>query len=818
MKIRDLFIEVRVKADRALRDLRMIDRLTKAGAVAMTGLGKTAGRVGKEIEAGAGRAAKGIEKVGKASKDAGGMLGGLASGAVSAFAAVGNAAVGAVKKAVDFETSMAEISKVVDGLKTPTGQTTAEFDKMKESIFGLSKEIAIAPKGFADIIAAAGQAGIAREELSRFAEDAAKMAVAFDISADEAGDAMAKLRTGLGLTQDEVMNLAGTANHLSNNMASAAPEITDVLKRIGAMGGSAGLSGEQVAALGSAMISSGAKTNVAATGIKNFTLAMAAGEAATNRQRGAYHAMGLEAEDVAERFAKGGKETEAAIMDVLSRLKGLDDAKRASTIMQLFGRESMGAIAPLVTQIDNMGKAFDLASDKVAAAGSVQNEFDVRSKTTANALQLLSNRFEVAAIQIGDLFLPALNDALSFLDSPEANAFGDKFVGVIKAGIDKAPEVFATMKNRLMPIIESAIGIGEGFVSGISGAVDTAMALIGPIFYKITEIAQRLVDALGLAGEEGSKFGETIGEDVGATAVTAIEAFSTALDAVLLVVNTLAPVVSVLATIVKGALSASIGVVTDQIAYLKTQFENLTDAFRAFTSGKFKEGFTALGKALLDSLLTPIRIVARALIELADSVPGGAALVPDALREFAGKGAAGGIVGKAKAVGKAAWEESMKKAPEWEVETEVDMEEWKKTGRQYNKTDAKAPAAAGETPAQAAAEGTEDGSGGGGGKGKKGRKPKKEKLNLLDKAVEEAKKKERVLGGTDRAAQQAGPAVTNIYNTFNMEIDARGNEGAAGNVERGAKRGALAGVDRLRGLGSASMMAKAGGGAAAGAG
>lgn len=826
MKIRDLFVEVRVKADRALRDLRMIDRLTKAGAVAMTGLGKTAGRVGREIEAGAGKAAKGLERVGKASKDAAGLVSSLGGMASSAFAAVGGAVVGATKKAIEFETSMAEISKVVGGLKTDTGETTAEFDKMKDTIFGLSKEIAKTPKDFAKIIAAAGQAGIAndafkisaeagRKELARFAEDAAKMAVAFDIGADEAGDAMAKMRTGLGLSQDEVFKLAGTINHLSNNMASAAGELVDVTKRVGALGGAAGLTGEQVTAIGSAMISSGAKTNVAATGIKNFTLAMAAGEAATLRQRTAYAAMGLEAEDVAKRFAKGGKETEDAIMDVLSRLKGLDDAKRAATIMQLFGRESMGAIAPLVTQIDNMGKAFDLASDKTAAAESVQKEFNVRSKTTANAIQLLENRLEIAAIEIGDALLPALNDLLDLMSSPEATAIGDAIVDGIRWVVKEAPALLASMREKIEPIITSIIGYITGYVEGISSSFDTIVANLGPIFDKIVTLATKVMEALGLAGDKGKEFGEDMGEDVGGAAVSAVEAFSAALDALIVVITTLSPIISAIATLIKGVLSAAILGITDSIDYLKGLFNGLTDAFQAFASGNFGDAFIALGRSILDGLVMPIRTAARMMIDLADSI-GASSAVPAALREFAGMGAAGGIIGKAKGAAAAA---GKKAAADEAAAAEAPMAPSRASMQGGDLSKREKPAAAAAAEEAGGGEGGGEGEGGGNGKPKgRKKKDKKGEMNLLDKAVEEAKKKERVLGGTDRAAQQAGPAVTNIYNTFNMEIDARGNEGAAGNVERGAKRGAMAGVDKLRGLGSASMLAKGGGGAAAGAG
>jgi len=75
----------------------------------------------------------------------------------------------------------------------------------------------------------AGEAGIAKQDLDQFAESAAKVSVAFGVTAEEAGSGMAKMRSSLGLTQDEVESLAGTMNYLSNNMAVTAKQAMEVV-------------------------------------------------------------------------------------------------------------------------------------------------------------------------------------------------------------------------------------------------------------------------------------------------------------------------------------------------------------------------------------------------------------------------------------------------------------------------------------------------------------------------------------------------------------------------------------------------------------
>ena len=137
---------------------------------------------------------------------------------------------GAASSAMKFESGMADVAKVVDGLKTPTGEVTAEYTKMEGKVLELSKTIAgPGAAGFAKIYAAAGEAGIAKEDLDQFAESAAKVSVAFGVTAEEAGSGMAKMRSGLWLSQDEVESLAGTMNYLSNNMAVTAKQAMEVV-------------------------------------------------------------------------------------------------------------------------------------------------------------------------------------------------------------------------------------------------------------------------------------------------------------------------------------------------------------------------------------------------------------------------------------------------------------------------------------------------------------------------------------------------------------------------------------------------------------
>lgn len=322
-----------------------------------------------------------------------------------AAAGIGTVLFKNVQAAVEFESVMADVRKVVD-FPTPKA-----FRQMNSDIIALSKSIPMSASGLAEIVAAAGQAGIARHELTDFAKTASKMAIAFDMTASEAGESMAKMRTAMGLSQDEVESLADAMNHLSNNMASTAPQITNFMLRVGADAKQFAFAETEVAAFGSAMIAAGAAPEVAATSFRNLTKALSSGEIATKRQRDAFAALGLDAVKVSQMMQDDATGT---IQKVFSLLQDVDPAKRASLTKALFGSEAR-ALAPLLTNTKLLSSALDEVADSKIFKGSMLKEFEARSKTTANQMQLFRNNLKALAIVLGSTVLPVINSFLKFL-------------------------------------------------------------------------------------------------------------------------------------------------------------------------------------------------------------------------------------------------------------------------------------------------------------------------------------------------------------------------------------------------------------------
>ena len=263
----------------------------------------------------------------------------------------------AIGGAIEFESVMADVRKVVD-FDTPEG-----FARMGDAIQQMSTEIPITAAGLGNIVAAAGQAGITRDELLGFARDAAMIGVAFDLSADQAGGAMSGLRSIFDLTQPGLVDLAGTYNHLSNNMDATAADILTIANRAGSMGRLFGLTGEEVGALGATFLALKTPPEVAGTSINAMLSILATADQQPAKFADALAQIGVDAEALKEDI---GQDAQGALLRFLDAVGGADD--KIGVLTSLFGREYADDIAKLVGNLGDYRKAVDLSAS--AEAGS----------------------------------------------------------------------------------------------------------------------------------------------------------------------------------------------------------------------------------------------------------------------------------------------------------------------------------------------------------------------------------------------------------------------------------------------------------------
>lgn len=537
---------------------------------------------------------------------------------------------GTVGAAMKFEEAFADVRKVVDG-------TPAQLSVVRSEILGLSKELPVTADGLASIYAAAGQSGVALQELTKFSEMAAKVSVAWDTSQGETGDALAKIKTQLGFNVNQIGLHADAINHLANNTASAARDLVEFDKRVAATGKMFGFSDTQTLAFGASMISAGAEAEVAATSFRNMGRALTKGEQATKSQRMAFAKLGLDSVKVSKNMQKDALKT---TLNVIERIQQLPKDQHISIASALFGDEAR-ALMPIIADTKELRRELAMIGSEANYSGSAFQEYMVRAETTANALQLLGNKIKAYGIGVGDSWLPTIKDmGLGIGDVLDTL---DKRVGVI----DK---------------IEMAVkGLMSGFGYGGEGGTRQLINDLGDLLFgkafegDSTQVDQRMIDLARLS-TNFRKIGldlKAFSEDIGAGDI--LGAAGHVSDAISKMSGT-ATVISALGIGAAGAAMLTLGRGITRLAFspfgriglVAATAITLIDAVKGANSiGEFADNLTKLSLVDWVTIGAGLLAVSGPLLSLRNLIAGGAAAAATTAAAGAGAGAAAAGAGAA---------------------------------------------------------------------------------------------------------------------------------------------------------------------------
>lgn len=325
-----------------------------------------------------------------------------------------------VKLAVEFESAMADVKKVVDF------DTPKQFKEMEQDILRLTRTIPMAGTELAKITASGGQLGVERKDLPKFTETIAKMSVAFDMAADQAGDSMAKLANVYQIPIDQIGKLGDAVNHLSNSSPAKAGDIINTLGRVGGVAKQFGLTEIQTTSLSNAFISLGKTPEIAGTAINGMLTKLMTADKQGAKFQKALKNMGMESKDLKKAIKENG---EQALMDFLKQVGKLPKENQMGALVDLFGLEYADDVAVLVSGLETYKKSINelkktSKDGKPAFIGSMDKEFAARSATTANNWQIFKNSLTEIGITAGSVLLPALNQLMTTI-RPIINSFAD---------------------------------------------------------------------------------------------------------------------------------------------------------------------------------------------------------------------------------------------------------------------------------------------------------------------------------------------------------------------------------------------------------
>ena len=415
-----------------------------------------------------------------------GSMGGVVTSLASSLGPVGIAAgvvggaligagAAAVQAAAQFETAMAGAKKVIS--LTPDTDSGAYFQKLGQDIGELSLKTPVAATELAGLAGVAGSLGVAQGSIMGFVESASQMSVAWEMPAEAAGTAAAKILNAFGkpINTENLQSLGNTINQIGDSMAATEPEVLDFVNRASFLNTTMGLSIPQVAALGGTLISAGLDAQTAAGGMKSALNTLTSESSKTGGMDNWAKQLGISVDELKGKVAGNLPNTLIETANSIAAIK--DPVERFQTAVALAGTEGAPALLKLAGAQDMYNSALSASisqwdKGQKGEKGGMAQTFEANSNTFQAQMQLVSNAATFAGVAVGNLFLPALTSAAGGL----AGFIG----GAVQAG------------QALAGIVQ-----GSAYFQSISNAASSMGAAVRSVFANLSAVITPVWDALG---------------------------------------------------------------------------------------------------------------------------------------------------------------------------------------------------------------------------------------------------------------------------------------------------------------------------------
>lgn len=304
------------------------------------------------------------------------------------------------EESIKFESAMA-------GLQKTAGLSDVSLGDMSNKIMDMSERLPMSSEEIAKLADEFAHLGLQKEAILPFTEVMIRMADTTDMSASEAGTALAQLANVMGTSIDDYERLGSTILYLGMTSATTESNITEMGQQLSMVGALYGMSEADVLAYAAALSSIGIESAAGATAIQKLGNRMELMVGAGNEEQIKQYAevAGMTADAFAQMWEENpagainefviglGKinENGGSAISVLNNL-GITEVRTQKTIAGL------AAAGDLLTRtLENGQKAWAENSTLAEASGIVYS-------TTASQMTMAENAIQNAQIAVGDGF------------------------------------------------------------------------------------------------------------------------------------------------------------------------------------------------------------------------------------------------------------------------------------------------------------------------------------------------------------------------------------------------------------------------------
>lgn len=273
------------------------------------------------------RTSESISKAGEHSK----LFSGAMTAVGAATASAGGFIVAGVKSVDDYQKALNDLSA-----KTGTGaEKQKEFGEVIKSVYGDNFGESFESVG-ESVSSVTQNLGLTGDELKKVTEYAIGYGDTFDTDVGESTKAAKSLMDNFGISAEQAYNLLtqGAQQGLNAN-----GDLADVVSEYPVQFAKLGLSADDMFNMMKAGADSGAfSMDILSDGMKEFSIRAVDGSKTTTD---GFKSIGLNADDMAAKFAQGGDSAKGAFSEVMTALAGVKDPLEQNRIgVELFGRHT----------------------------------------------------------------------------------------------------------------------------------------------------------------------------------------------------------------------------------------------------------------------------------------------------------------------------------------------------------------------------------------------------------------------------------------------------------------------------------------------
>lgn len=314
--------------------------------------------------------------------------------------------------AVQWESSFTGVTRTVEG-------SPEQMQALEQSLFGIGRTVATPMSEVADIAALAGQMGIAVDDISEFTRVMIMLGDTTNISAEEAGDSLARLSNLLNVTSDDYQRMASVLVDLGNKFPTTESEIASMASRLGGTANMLGIATQDVFGLANAISALGLEAEMGGNAIsKTLREMQLAVENGTDRLTVFANTAGLTAEEFQRVFA------EDSIEALRLFVAGLGDvARNGRSTTQILNEVNVTELRQ-VDVLTRMASNVDVLNDSLAVARqawedntALISEASERYNTLESRIQMMNNSWTTVAVLLGKTVEPAIKGVVDWVSS-----------------------------------------------------------------------------------------------------------------------------------------------------------------------------------------------------------------------------------------------------------------------------------------------------------------------------------------------------------------------------------------------------------------